>query len=150
MGGGEKKCFTTLCRNRRTVWVRGWKSNYHQSLVCKLQRVQKPIRALPHVHITQKLRHLHWLPVRARISCKTVCLFQRHHLLLPCLSLTFYICTILLDLFAPVPTPTSSKLHFMSARQKVIVLSLTLVLLSGTHCHCTLEMLQLSTPSSLL
>ena len=30
------------------------------------------------------------------------------------------------------------------------MLSLTLVLLSGTHCHSTIEMLQLSTPSSLL
>ena len=65
-------------------------------------------------------------------------------------SMTFDICTLLLDLFAPVPTPTSSKFHSISARQKVIVLSLTLVFLSGTHCHCTLEMLQLSTPSSLL
>ena len=31
-------------------------------------------RALPHVHITPVLRHLHWLPVRAWISCKTACL----------------------------------------------------------------------------
>ena len=66
------------------------------------------------------------------------------------ISLTFYICTLLLDLFAPVPTPASSKCHSISARQKVIVLSLTLVLLSGTHCYCTLEILQLSTPSSVL
>ena len=76
------------------------------------------------------------------------------------ISLTFYICkhqlpnfyisTLLLDLFAPVLTPASSKFHSISAGQKVIVLSLTLVLLSGTHCHCTLKMLQLSTPSSLL
>ena len=46
-----------------------------QSLVGKLQRVQNStarlvVRALPHVHITQILRHLHWLPVRARISYK--------------------------------------------------------------------------------
>ena len=61
---------------------------------------------------------------------------------------TFYICTLLL--FAPVLTPASSKFHSISAKQKVIVLSLTLVLLSGTHCHCTLEMLQLSTASCLL
>ena len=44
-----------------------------QSLVGKLQRVQNSaarlvVRALPHVHITPILRHLHWLPVRARIS----------------------------------------------------------------------------------
>ena len=67
----------------------------------------------------------------------------------PLVILTFYICTLLLDLFAPVPTPASSKFHSVSARQKVIVLSLTLVLVSGTWCHCTLKMLQLSTPSSL-
>ena len=50
-----------------------------QSLVGKLQRVQNSaallvVRALPHVHITPILRHLHWLPVRARISYKTACL----------------------------------------------------------------------------
>ena len=44
-----------------------------QSLVGKLKRVQNSaarlvVRALPHVHITPILRHLHWLPVRARIS----------------------------------------------------------------------------------
>ena len=66
------------------------------------------------------------------------------------ISLTFYICTLLLDLFAPVPTPMSSKFLSVIARQKVIMLSLSLVLLSGIHCHCTLEMLQLLTPSSLL
>ena len=64
------------------------------------------------------------------------------------ISLTFYICTLLLDLFAPVLTPASSKFHSIRVRQKVIVHSLLLVL-SGTHCHCTLEMLQLSTPSTL-
>ena len=58
-------------------------------------------------------------------------LFQRHLPLL--ISLTLYICTLLLDLFAPVSTPASSKFHSISAEQKVIVLSLTLVLLSGTH-----------------
>ena len=50
-----------------------------QSLVGKLQRVQNStarliVSALPHVHITPILRHLHWLPVRAWISCKTACL----------------------------------------------------------------------------
>ena len=50
-----------------------------QSLVGKLQRVQNSaarfvVRALPHVHIAPVLRHLHWLPVRARISYKTACL----------------------------------------------------------------------------
>ena len=50
-----------------------------QSLVGKLRRVQNcaarlVVHALPHVHITPILRHLHWLPVRARISYKTACL----------------------------------------------------------------------------
>ena len=63
------------------------------------------------------------------------------------ISLTFCICTPLLDLFAPVPTPTSLTSHSKSARWKVIVLSPTSVLLSRTHCHCTLEMLHLSKPS---
>ena len=50
-----------------------------QSLVGKLQRVQNNaarlvLRALLHVHITPVLRHLHWLPVRARLSYKTACL----------------------------------------------------------------------------
>ena len=47
-----------------------------QSLVGKLQKVQNSaarlvVRERPHVHITPILRHLHWLPVRARISHKT-------------------------------------------------------------------------------
>ena len=50
-----------------------------QSLVCKLQRVQNSaarlvVRAPPLALITQILRRLHWLPVRARISYKTACL----------------------------------------------------------------------------
>ena len=48
------------------------------SLVSKLQRVQNcathlVVRAPPHVHTTPILRHLHWLPVRTRISYKTAC-----------------------------------------------------------------------------
>ena len=142
-----------------------------QSMAGKLQRVQNcaarlVIRALPHVHISSIFRHLHWLPVRARISYKTACLcfnaitsstllisltFYICTLLLDLFApVTFYICTLLLDLFAPVPTPAYSKSHSISARQKVIVLTLTLVFLSGIYCHCTLEMLQLFTPSSLL
>ena len=47
-----------------------------QPLVGKLQRVQNStarlvVRAPPHVHVTPVLRHLHWLPVRARISYQT-------------------------------------------------------------------------------
>ena len=36
------------------------------------------------------------------------------------ISLTFYICTLLLDLFAPVPTPASSKFHSISVWQFLI------------------------------
>ena len=48
-------------------------------LVSKFHRIQNcaarlVVCAPPHVHITQILRHLHWLPVRARISYKTACL----------------------------------------------------------------------------
>ena len=42
------------------------------------------------------------------------------------ISRTFYICTLLLDLFALVLTPASSKFHSISARQKVIMFSLKL------------------------
>ena len=90
------------------------------------------------------------LPVRARISYKTACLCLNAITSSTLLMSLTYICTLLLDLFAPVPTPAFSKFHSINARQKVIMLSVTLVLLSGTHCHCTLEMLQLLTPSSLL
>ena len=50
-----------------------------QSLVGKLQRVRNcavclVVRAPSHLHVTSVLRHLHWLPVRARISYKTACL----------------------------------------------------------------------------
>ena len=108
------------------------------------------VHALPHVHVTPVLRHTHWFPVRARISYNIVSLcFNAITSSTLLMSLT-YICTLLLDLFAPVPTPAYSKFHFISTRRKVIVLSLILDLLSGTHCHCTSEMLQLSTPSSLL
>ena len=97
------------------------------------------------------LRHLHWLPVRSRISYKTagLCLNAITSSTPACLS-------DLLHLYSPSQSLRSSadtrpsKFHSIRARQKVILLSLTLVLLSGTHCHCTLEMLQLSTPSSLL
>ena len=50
-----------------------------QFLVGKLQRIQNcaahlVVCATSHVHITPVLRHLYWLPVRARISHKTACL----------------------------------------------------------------------------
>ena len=51
------------------------------------------------------------------------------------ISFTFYICTHPLDLFAPVPTPASSKYHTISARQEVIVLSLTLVVWNSLPLH---------------
>ena len=86
-----------------------------RSLVGKLQRVQNSaahlvVRALPHVHITPICRHLHWLPVRARIFYKTPCLCSTPSPPPPLLiSLIFYICTLLLDLFAPVLTTTFAK-----------------------------------------
>ena len=54
-------------------------AGFPQSLVSKLQRVKSSVaclvvRVLPQVYITPILRHLHWLPVRARISHKTACL----------------------------------------------------------------------------
>ena len=126
------------------------------SLVGKLQRVQNCAARLvahvpPHIHITPVLRHLHWLPVRARISYKTACLCFN-----AITASTPAYLSDLLHLYSPSRSLRSSadtrpsKFHSIRARQKVILLSLTLVLLSGTHCHCTLEMLQLSTPSSLL
>ena len=63
-------------------------------------------------------------PIRLHVSVSTPSPFP------PLLiSLTFYICTFLLDLFTLVPTPASSKFHSISARQMVIMLSLTLILL---------------------
>ena len=41
-----------------------WSANYRVKN-CAARLV---VRAPPHVHITSILRHLHWLPVRARIS----------------------------------------------------------------------------------
>ena len=123
-----------------------WSANFRVQNSAALLVVHAP----PHVHVTPVLRHIHWFPVRARISYNIVGLcFNAITSSTLLMSLT-YICTLLLDLFAPVPTPAFSKFHFINARQEVIVFSLTLVFLSGTHCHCTLEMLQLSTPSSLL
>ena len=40
----------------------------------QLKAARLVVRALPHVHITPILRHLHWLPVRARISYEIACL----------------------------------------------------------------------------
>ena len=44
-----------------------WSANFRVQ-ICAAHLV---VRAPPHVHITPILRHLHWLPVRARISYKT-------------------------------------------------------------------------------
>ena len=126
-----------------------------QSLVGKLQSVQNcaarlVVSAPPHVHFTPILRHLHWLPVRARIFYETACLCFH------AITSTPAYLSDLLYLYCPSRSLRSSadtrllKIPLFSARQKLIVLSLTLVLQSGTHCHCTLEMLQLSTPPSLL
>ena len=86
-----------------------------QSLVGKLQRVKNcaarlVVRAPPHVHITPILRHLHWLPARAQFSITLHVSVSAPSLPPPLLiSLTFYIITLLLNLFAPVLTLASSK-----------------------------------------
>ena len=124
-----------------------------QSLVGKLQRVQKlcSLSCSPCVHITPIPRHLHKLPIRARISYQIACICFN-----AIISSTPAYLSDLLYLYSPSRSLRSSadtrllKIPLFSARQKVIVLSLTLVLLSGTHCRCTLELLQLSTPSGLL
>ena len=132
-----------------TVTVMPGQNTGHQtvdeSLTGKLQRVQNcatclVVRAPPHVHITPILRHLHWLPVRARISFKTACLcFNAIRSSIPVHLFD------LLHLYSPsrslrcCSTPASSKFHSINVRQKMTMLSLTSVLLSGTYCHCTLE-----------
>ena len=124
-----------------------------QSLVGKLQRVQKCAACLvvraPHMFTSLQYSDIFTgcpseqeFPTRLHASVSVPSPPQPLFI-----SLTFYICTLLLDLSASVPTPASSKFHSINARRKVIVLSLTLVLLSGTHCHYTLDMLQHSTPS---
>ena len=126
-----------------------------QSLVDKLQRVQtvRPVLYSVHFHMFTSFQFSDFFtgcpskpefPIRLHASVSTSS--PPPPLLI---SLTFYIYTLLLALFAPVPTPTSSKSHSISARRKVTLSFLTLVLLSGTHCPCTLDMLQLSTPSIL-
>ena len=127
-----------------------------QSLVGKLLRVQNSaarlvVRALPYVHITPIIRYLHWFPVRARISYETACLCFNAITS----SISAYL-SDLLHLYSPSRSLHSNadthllKIPFYECKTKVIVLSLSLVILSGTRCHCTLEMLQLSTPSGLL
>ena len=45
-----------------------WSANFRES---KNSAARLVVRALPHVHIIPILRHLHWLPFRARISYKS-------------------------------------------------------------------------------
>ena len=46
-----------------------WSANFRvQNCAARLV-----VRAPPHVYITPVLRHLHWLPVRARLSYKILC-----------------------------------------------------------------------------
>ena len=106
------------------------------------------VRAPPHVHITPILRHLHWVPVRVWVIIGLHASVSTPSPPPPLLI------SDLLQLYSPSrslrSSAGSSKSYSRSARGKVIVPSLTLVPLSGIHCHCTLEMLQLSTPSGRL
>ena len=124
------------------------------SLISKLQRVQNcaarlVVRASPHVHTTPILAQLRWLPVQARISYKNACLcFSSINS-----SARAYFSDIL-HLYSPVRPLSSSvdnrllKFPLYKHKTKVILPSLILALLSGTHCHHTLEMLQQSLLSS--
>ena len=125
-----------------------------QSLVSKLQRVQNfSPSCSPRTSTCSHHSNTQTSSLVARQSPnfhKIACLcFNAITSSTPANLSDLYIC-ILLDLFAPVPTPASSKFHSVSAKRKVIVLYLTLVLLPRIHCHCALEMLQLSTTSSVL
>ena len=127
-----------------------------QSLVGKLQRVQNcaarlVVRAPPHQFTSLQYSNISTVcpselqfPVRLHASASTP--LPPPPLLI---SLTFYICTCLLDLFTPVLTPASSKSYSMSTRRKVIVLSyFGRSVRNSLPLH--IEMLQQSTPSSLL
>ena len=90
------------------------------------------------------LKHLHWLPVKARISCKTACLCFN--------AITASTPVYLSDLhrWSPLRSLCSSAdsrlLKIPVYKCKTKGDRAFLVFLSGTHCDCTLEMLQLSTP----
>ena len=84
------------------------------------------VHAPPRVHITPFILTFPDCPSELKLPIK------------PPISLTFCICSLHLN-FAPVQTPTYWKSHPLFC----------FVLLWKTHCHCTLEMLQLSTPPSL-
>ena len=125
-----------------------------QSLVGKLQRVQNSaarlvVRAVSHVHITPILRHLHWLPFRAQSSYKTACLCFN-----AITSSTPAYLSNPLHLYSSSRPLRSSddtrlpKIPLYKCKRKGDRAFSYLVFLSGTHCHCTLEMLQLSTPST--
>ena len=83
-----------------------------QSLVGKLQRVQNCAAHLVvcalHMFMSLQYSDIH-------TSCPSELKFPSPSLPL-LISVTFYICTCLFDLFAPVQTPASSKFHFISAR----------------------------------
>ena len=88
-----------------------------QSLVGKLQRIQNSaarlvVHALSHIHVTPILSHLLWFPSEPEFSIRLHASVSTPSPPPPLLiSLTFYICTLLLDLFAPVLTPASSKFY---------------------------------------
>ena len=121
-------------------------SNYQREKNCAARLV---VRASSNVHTTPILAQLRWLPVHARISYKIACLcFSSINS-----SARAYFSDIL-HLYSPVRPLSSSvdnsllKFPLYKHKTKVILPSLILALLSGTHCHDTLEMLQQSLLSS--
>ena len=124
-------------------------------LITKLHRVQNCAvrlvgRAPPNVHITRIFWHLQWLTVKARIVYKSAS---------QCLTIITHTTTLhLLELlqlcsrFPPLRScalcaPTPAPQIFLS--KCAIVLYRIVVLLSGTHCLFTLQILQQLILSSL-
>ena len=131
---------------RMAVWVRGgvhaWNSPVGQDLALYkyVYVVVVVVFAPPHVHIIPILRHLHWLPVRARISDRTACLCFN--------AITSSTSAYLSDLLHLYPPSRSLRYSADNHLLKILLCKCKtkgdrafsyLVLLSGTRCHCTLE-----------
>ena len=130
-----------------TIYCNSLLAELLQSLVGELQRVQNcaarlVVRAPPRVYTTPIFRHLHWLPVRAWISHKTANLCFN-----TITSSSPAYLSDLLHLYSPRSIRSSAdtrlpKISFYKCKTKGDR--------ARAHCHCTLEMLQLSTPPSLI